>query len=426
MDTIVAQASARGRAGVAVLRVSGPAAWPVCARIAGGLPAPRVAALRRLRDAAGETLDHALVLAFEEGHSFTGEQVVEFHLHGSPAVVAAAMRELLAHEGVRPAEAGEFTRRAFEAGRIDLTEVEGLGDLLEAETEAQRRHAQRILEGSLAAMVDDWRADLLQSLAMSEAAIDFSDEDLPPETWHLMREPLARVCSALRREVQGRCAAERIRDGFEVAIVGPVNSGKSSLLNALSKREAAITSEREGTTRDVIEVRMDIGGLAVTLIDTAGLRKTADEVEQMGIARGRQRASQADLRVFLKAHPDDPAENVSPDDIVLLGRADLWSLPGVSTRTGEGVENLIGEIERRLMERASGSSAFSRERHFARLDQALSHLERARDEAGDAAARLEIVSEEIRHAVFLLDELVGRIGVEEVLGRIFSSFCIGK
>jgi tRNA modification GTPase len=336
------------------------------------------------------------------------------------------LREVLAVEGVRAAEPGEFTRRAFEAGRIDLTEVEGLGDLLEAETEAQRKHAQRILEGSLAKLVAVWRADLLQALAMSEAAIDFADEDLPPETWHLMREPLDRVCVALAREVSGRRAAERIREGFEVAIIGPVNAGKSTLLNALAGREAAITSEREGTTRDVIEVRMDIGGLSVTLIDTAGLRETEDEIEQLGIARGVARARGADLRVFLKARPDDSVEAVEDDDIVLLGRADLWSRPGVSGKTGEGIDPLIAQIEARLAERASSSSAFSRERHFARLGQALAHLERARQEAQEDMAQLEIVSEEIRHAVFLLDELVGRIGVEEVLGRIFSSFCIGK
>lgn len=426
MDTIVAQATARGRAGLAVLRVSGPAAWPVGSRLAGALPPPRTAALRRLRDARGETLDHALVLAFEEGRSFTGEPVVEFHLHGGAAVVAAVMREVLAQEGVRPAEAGEFTRRAFMAGRLDLTEVEGLGDLLAAETEAQRRHAQRIMEGSLSALVDGWRDDLLQALAMAEAAIDFADEDLPAETWQLMREPLQRVCAALAREVAGRRAAERIRDGFEVALVGPVNAGKSTLLNALAGREAAITSAREGTTRDVIEVRMEIGGLAVTLIDTAGLRETADEVEALGIARGRQRAAEADLRVYLRGDPDDRAATAGPDDIVLLGRADLWRQPGISGKTGEGIEALLAEIETRLAARAAGSSAFSRERHFARLRQALAHLERARAEAAQPAAQLEIVAEEIRHAVFLLDELVGRIGAEEVLGRIFASFCIGK
>jgi tRNA modification GTPase len=426
METIVAQASARGRAGVAVIRVSGPEAWGVCERLAGGVPVPRAATLRRLRDAQGATLDHALVLAFEEGRSFTGEQVVEFHLHGSVAVVAVVLREILGIDGVRPAEPGEFTRRAFEAGRIDLTEVEGLGDLLEAETEAQRKHAQRIMEGSIARLVDNWRADLVQALAMSEAAIDFADEDLPPDTWQLMRAPLDRVCGALQREVSGRRAAERVRDGFEVAIVGAVNAGKSTLLNALAGRDAAITSERAGTTRDVIEVRMEIGGLAVTLIDTAGLRDTEDEVELLGIARGKARAREADLRVFLKSDPDEVIADAAPEDIVLLGKADLWPQSGVSGKTGEGIDTLIGWIEDRLAMRASSSSSFSRERHFARLQAALEHLERARQEAGAESAQLEIVSEEIRHAVFLLDELVGRIGVEEVLGRIFSSFCIGK
>ena len=426
MDTIVAQASARARAGVAVIRVSGPSAWEVCAAIAGDVPPPRLASVRRLRDSSGEVLDHALVIAFEEGRSFTGERVVEFHIHGSPAVSAAVLRCVLGLDGVRPAEAGEFTRRAFEAGRLDLTEVEGLGDLLEAETDAQRRHAQKIMDGSLSRLVEGWREDLLQAMAMSEAAIDFADEDLPPETWQLMRAPLERVAAALAREVAGQNAAERIRDGFEVALIGPVNSGKSTLLNALAGREAAITSERAGTTRDVIEVRMDIGGLAVTLIDTAGLRETEDEVEKLGIARGRARARAADLRIYLKADPDEPVGDVGDDDMVLLGRCDLWSRPGISGKTGSGIEGLIAGIEERLSTRVAGSSTFSRERQFARLSQALEHLERARAEAETDAVRLEIVSEEVRHAVFLLDELVGRIGVEEVLGRIFASFCIGK
>lgn len=426
MDTIVAQASARGRAGVAVIRLSGPAAWNICQRLAGDVPPPRVASLRKLRDARGQMLDEALVLTFEAGRSFTGDATVEFHLHGSVAVVTAVTREILAADGVRPADAGEFTRRAFEAGRLDLTEVEGLGDLLEAETEIQRQHAQRIMDGSAARTVENWRADLLQALAMSEAAIDFADEDLPPDTWLLVRDPLARVRDALRREVSGRRVAERIRDGFEVAIVGPVNAGKSTLLNALAGRDAAITSEREGTTRDVIEVRMDIGGLAVTLIDTAGLRETSDEVEQIGIDRGRQRARNADLRIYLQSRPDETVTEADADDIVLLGRSDLWSRPGVSGKTGEGIEALVSQIESRLAGRVSGSSTFSRERHFSRLQRALGCLERAHEEAWRDTAAMEIVSEEVRHAVHHLDELVGRIGVEDVLGHIFSSFCIGK
>lgn len=426
MDTIVAQASARGRAGVAVVRISGPLAWEVCARLAGGVPPPRAASLRRLRDAEGNTLDQALVIAFDEGRSFTGERVVEFHLHGSIAVIGAVLREILSIEGVRAAEAGEFTRRAFEAGRLDLTEVEGLGDLLESETEAQRRHAQRIMDGTLARIVDDWRADLLEALSMSEAAIDFADEDLPPETWQLVRDPLTRVSEGLAREVAGRRAAERIREGFEVAIVGPVNAGKSTLLNYLAGRDAAITSEIEGTTRDVIEVRMEIGGLAVTLIDTAGLRETTDRIEQLGIERGKKRAVDADLRIYLKGDPDEAVPQAGADDIVLLGRCDLWSKPGISGKSGAGVDELIAEIENRLLDRAGGSSTFSRERHFARLRQALDCLDRARHEAAKADAQLEIVSEELRQALYYLDELVGRIDVEEVLGRIFASFCIGK
>jgi tRNA modification GTPase len=228
------------------------------------------------------------------------------------------------------------------------------------------------------------------------------------------------------KEVSGRGAAELIRDGFEVALIGPVNAGKSTLLNAIAGREAAITSEIAGTTRDVIEVRMDIGGLVVTLIDTAGLRSTGDAVEKLGIERGQSRARGADLRVFLKSQPEDDPTVADPDDIVLLGRCDLWSQPGISGKTGEGIEALLASIRRRLEGKVNGGSTFSRERHFSRLAEAAAHLERACDEVTKGDPQLEIVAEELRHALFLLDELVGGVGVEEVLGRIFSSFCIGK
>ncbi|MCC5969945.1 MAG: tRNA uridine-5-carboxymethylaminomethyl(34) synthesis GTPase MnmE [Pararhodobacter sp.] len=426
MDTIVALATARGRAGVAVVRVSGPRAWDVCAQIAGGVPAPRRASLQRLRDHQGEVLDEALVLVFDAGGSFTGERVVEFQTHGSPAIISALIREILAIEGVRAAEAGEFTRRAFEAGILSLTEVEGLADLLEAETEAQRKLAQRVFDGTAARLLENWREDLLQAVAMLEASIDFSDEEIPDDLLGHILAPLRNVQSAVAREVAGSAASERIREGFEVAIIGAVNAGKSTLLNALAGREAAITSERAGTTRDVIEVRMDIGGLPVTLIDTAGLRETEDEVEMIGISRGQQRAKAADLRVYLKSRPDEDVSELSAQDIVVLSKADLWHLPGISGKTGAGVGDLVSRIEHRLAERVAGSSVFSRERHFDRLRRAESHLlgALAALEVGDTG--WEIVSVDIRAAITCLDGIIGRIEVEDVLGRIFSSFCIGK
>jgi len=426
MDTIVALATARGRAGVAVVRVSGPRAWEVCKQIAGRVPVPRRAALCVLRDSHDERIDEALVLVFDAGGSFTGERVVEFQIHGSPAVISALIREILQIEGVRAAEAGEFTRRSFEAGKLSLTEVEGLADLLEAETEAQRKLAQRIFDGTAARLLESWRDDLLQSAAMLEASIDFSDEEIPADLSSHIRAPLIKVKAAVAQQIEGSAASERIREGFEVAIVGAVNAGKSTLLNALAGREAAITSERAGTTRDVIEVRMDIGGLPVTLIDTAGLRETDDEVERIGIERGRKRAEAADLRVYLKGIPDDDVNRFAADDIVLLSKADLWQLPGVSGKTGQGVSELVSLIEERLAGRVAGSSVFSRERHFDKLRKAELHLQTALSGLDKSDLGWEIVSVDIRAAIACLDGIIGRIDVEDVLGRIFSSFCIGK
>lgn len=426
MDTIVALATARGRAGVAVVRVSGVLAWDVCKQLTGSVPQPRRASLRDLRDRQGELLDTALVLSFDAGNSFTGERVIEFQTHGSPAIIAAIIREILTIPGLRTAEPGEFTRRAFEAGKISLTEVEGLADLLEAETEAQRKLAQRVFDGTAARMLEGWREQLLEALAMLEASIDFSDEEIPTDLLDHVRRPLSSVRDAVAREIAGSSASERIREGFEVAIVGEVNAGKSTLLNALAGREAAITSERAGTTRDVIEVRMDIGGLPVTLIDTAGLRDTNDEVERIGIARGKQRAERADLRVYLKTAPDSAILPQNPSDIVVLSKVDLWQSPGVSGQTGQGIGELVEEIEDRLTGRVASASVFSRERHFDKLRRAESHLAAALFALDSAETGWEIVSADIRAAIACLDGIIGRIDVEDVLGRIFSSFCIGK
>lgn len=425
MDTIVALASAQGRAGVAIVRVSGPRAWEVCAALAGFVPPVREARLARLRDASGGLIDSGLVLCFAEGASFTGERVCEFQVHGSIAVVGALLRACLACEGVRAAEAGEFTRRAFLGGRMDLTEVEALADLIDAETEVQRRQALTVMEGSAARVIEGWREDLLQSLAMLEAALDFADEELPPDlTGHVMA-PLLRVRDSLGAQIAGRKASEAVRSGFDVAIVGPVNAGKSSLLNALAGREAAITSSRAGTTRDVIEARMEIAGLAVTLIDTAGLREAEDEIERLGIERGRARAAAADLRVYLQGAPGEVAEGVEPEDIVVLSKADLWGQPGISAATGEGIGALIDRIAGVLRQRIAHSSVFTRERHFDKLARAAQGVDAAL--AGlSGGLGWDLVGEDVKAAIRALDGIIGRVDVEDVLGRIFSSFCIGK
>lgn len=426
MDTIVALATARGKAGVAVVRVSGPQAWAAARALSGTLSEPRRASLRFLRAATGEIIDQALVLLFARGHSFTGEDVAEFHLHGSTAVVAAVLRALLAMSGVRAAEPGEFTRRAFEAGRLDLVQVEGLADLIDAETEAQRKLALRVVEGETHRKVESWRTGLMTALAMTEAALDFADEELPADMAELVIAPLSEVFSMLRQEEAGFRATERIRDGFEVAIIGAVNAGKSTLLNRLAGREAAITSEIAGTTRDVIEVRMEIGGLPVTLIDTAGLRDTSDKVEQIGIARGQARARAADLRVYLKSDPKEQVIPQAPDDLVVQGKADLWQCDGVSGETGQGVDALLEAIEAQLGGRLGASSVFSRARQFERISAAAQSVESALERAGTGTADWELAAEDMRRALFHLEGLVGRVEADDILGQIFSAFCIGK
>lgn len=424
MDTIYALASARGKAGVAVLRLSGPKAHHAVGQLTGGLPTVRMAALRKLRWQ-GVVLDEAVVLLFPEGGSFTGEAVAELHLHGSSAVIRHVLSALGGIPGLRLAEPGEFTRRALENGRLDLAQVEGLADLIEAETEAQRRQAIRVLSGTIGQRVEGWRSSLVRAAALLEATIDFADEDVPQDVTPEVLQLLDGVLGELRAEMAGSRAAERIRDGFEVAIVGAPNAGKSTLLNALAGRDAAITSEIAGTTRDVIEVRMEIDGLAVTLLDTAGLRDTVDAVERIGVARALERADRADLRVFLMT--DDPLSAIvpRPDDIVVRGKADHDG-DGVSGLTGRGVPELLAAIGERLLSRSAGAGIAIRERHRLAIGRAIGAMESARLEVEKGAQRTEIAADELRQAIRALESLVGRVDVEALLDEIFSSFCIGK
>lgn len=428
MDTIYALATAQGRAGVAVVRVSGPAAFDACERLCGNVPAPRVAALRVLRDKDAVRLDEALVLTFPQGASFTGEAVVEFHLHGSIAVTLAVLQSLSQMPGLRAAEAGEFTRRALENGRLDLAQVEGLADLIDAETEAQRRQALRVLSGDLGKLAEGWRRDLIRAAALLEATIDFVDEEVPVDVTPEVSGLLSGVQSSLTREIDGVRTAERIRTGFEVAIVGAPNVGKSTLLNALAGREAAITSEYAGTTRDVIEVRMDLDGLPVTLLDTAGLRETVDVIEEIGIRRARERAALADLRVFLVQDGETPEMPVEALDIVVRAKADLLEdkTGAVSGTSGEGIESLVQEITRILSARAANTGIATRERHRVALTSASTALEAAFVNLASGPDRYDLAAEDLRHATRALESLVGRVDVENLLDEIFSSFCVGK
>lgn len=425
MDTIYALATARGKAGVAVVRLSGPKSHEVVEQLAGSCPPPRVLGLRTLRWKEG-VLDQALVVVFPEGGSFTGEAVAELHLHGSTAVVQSVLMAIGSMATLRMAEPGEFTRRALENGLLDLTQVEGLADLIDAETEAQRRQAFRVLSGAIGQRVEVWRSKLIRASALIEATIDFADEEVPQDVTPDVQELLNSVLDDLRIEVAGSRAAERIREGFEVAIVGAPNAGKSTLLNALAGREAAITSEIAGTTRDVIEVRMNIEGLAVTFLDTAGLRTTSDLVEQKGISLAIQRAQDADLRIFLLS--DDPITGLDPqeDDIVVRGKVDVEGGKGVSGLTGQGVQDLVRTVGDRLSERTASAGIVTRERHRLALERAIYSLESACLEVQTGARRAEIAADDLRLAVRSMEALVGRVDVETLLDEIFSSFCIGK
>jgi tRNA modification GTPase len=427
MDTIYALATARGRSGLAVVRVSGPLALVAGAALCGPLPAPRVAGLRRLTWD-GELLDEALVLTFAKGASFTGEAVVELQCHGGPAVVGAVLRALSAQPGLRLAEPGEFTRRALENGVLDLAQVEGLADLIDAETEAQRRQAVRVLSGSVGQRVDAWRRDLIRAGALLEATIDFADEEVPVDVSPEVLALIDGLMADLAREAAGVKAAERIRDGFEVAIVGAPNAGKSTLLNQLAGREAAITSEIAGTTRDVIEVRMDIAGLPVTFLDTAGLRDTDDRLERAGIDRALARAEAADLRLFLVDGSALPLEPVG-EDLVVQGKADTISGGSglaVSGKTGEGVPELMALIGDILSQRVGSAGALVRERHRVAVTTAIRSLAESRAEVVRDDSRVELAADHLRRAVRALDALVGRVDVDDLLGEIFASFCIGK
>ena len=425
MKTIFALSSARGKAGVAVVRLSGQSAGEILRNMAGELPMPRRAALRVLRHS-GDVLDQALVIWIPGPDSFTGEDVAELHLHGSIATVNAVLAALGSMPNCVIAEPGEFTRRALENERLDLAQVEGLSDLVEAETEAQRRQAFRVFSGALGQKASNWRSDLIRAAALLEATIDFADEDVPVDVTPEVLALMTRVQTDLRAETAGVAIAERIRDGFEVAIVGPPNVGKSTLLNALAGRDAAITSDVAGTTRDVIEVRMSLRGLPVTVLDTAGLRVSEDAVESIGIERAIARAEQADLRVILLDRAEaTPVIVPVKGDIIVVAKADLTG-GDISALTGEGLDDLVETLAATLEKQASGAGVAIRERHRISMRRAIEALDTAQDQLETAPELSELIAEELRNAIRALDSLVGHVDIEHILDDIFSSFCIGK
>jgi len=440
-QTIFALSSGRPPSAIALVRVSGPQAGKIVTALAGKLPPPRMAARALLRDVGQRPIDDAVVLWFPGPASATGEDVAEFHVHGGRAVLAALFAALSAFEDVRPAEPGEFTRRAFENGKLDLTEAEGLDDLIHADTDRQRRQALRQLKGLLGDKARDWRTRIIEASALIEAGIDFSDEgDVPTE---LIAPALAKV-KALRTEIEevlaGQGRSERLRDGLVVAIAGPPNVGKSTLMNQLARREVAIVSPHAGTTRDVIEVQLDLDGYPVTVIDTAGIRETDDPVEQEGVRRARARAADADLVLWLS---DSPQVAIDQDGVAPIwtvrNKIDLEEagrslaeavMPGqgifqISASRGDGVPELIAALvgfAQRYFGGAEGG-LISRTRQRKLLQETVASLQRCISVIGQGE---ELAAEELRAAAHSLGRLLGRVDVEDILDVIFREFCIGK
>ncbi len=455
-ETIFAVASGAGRGGIAVVRVSGPKAGAALCRLSGRaeLPAPRRATMARLArprpagDAVPEAtpdddvIDHGLAIWFPSPASFTGEDVAEFHVHGGLAVMQALLAALAALPGLRPAEPGEFSRRAFENGKMDLTAAEGLADLVAAETEAQRRQSLRQMAGGLRALYDGWRARLVQALAHFEAEIDFAEEDLPAALAAAARTAVAGLRDEIAAHLADRHRGERLRDGLEIVILGPPNAGKSSLLNMLARREAAIVSTVPGTTRDIVEAHLDLGGFPVVLADTAGLREAAEQIEAEGIRRALERAERADVKILVleaadwPALPGELAALADDDSLLVLNKTDLRPprapatyndrpVYPLSIKSGQGRERFVAALTEMVAARlATGPApALTRTRHRAALEDSLAALERflAAPEAG-----AELAAEELRLATRALGRITGRVDVEDVLDVIFRDFCIGK
>lgn len=454
-DTIIALASGAGRAGVAVIRASGPGALGLLGHFSTRkAPEPRVATLRELFDG-DEFLDEAVVLSMPGPNSYTGEDVVEFHVHGGPAIIEAVLASAVKSRLCRIADPGEFTRRAFDAGRMDLTQAEAIGDLIDAETEGQRRQAGRLYQGEAARTFEGWRGLLVSAMAALEASIDFPDEaDIPGEVNLTALEPIETLAADLEAALGDAGRLRSVREGFRVAILGPPNAGKSSLMNRLARREAAIVSPVAGTTRDVVEVRLVLAGYPVWVADTAGLREASDAIEAEGVKRALARAEEADLRIWVSDASDPALGDVSretlagldrsgfagvrPGDLKVFNKADLTGAVGpgsgaegevfvVSAMTGagfDGFERRLAQIVRERLE-ADEPPLVTRARHRDLVEEALAAVERAL-EGARIGMGAELVSEDLRLAARALGRITGSIDAEDLLDRIFSQFCVGK
>jgi tRNA modification GTPase len=438
--TIYALSSPPGKGGVAVLRVSGPQAlesYRALTRRKKALEPRRAVYCRMTHPASGEMIDRGLAIYFQAPASFTGEDVVEYHIHGGTAGVAAMLAALGACEGLRPAEAGEFTKRAVLNGKLDLTEAEAVGDLINAETEIQHRLAAAQYEGSLKQLYDGWTARLVQMLAYQEAEIEFPDEDMPDGIAEDLRPQIKELLADLRTHLDDARKGERLREGLKIVILGPPNAGKSSLLNALAARDVAIVSETAGTTRDAIEAHLNLGGYAVTVTDTAGLRgRTEDKIEQEGMARARQRAAEADLKVFLfdaaEGFDKEFFKEIDTETLLVANKSDAaenTAIPDgaipLSVKTGDGMafflKRLTGELAGRWALPKNHAPLLTRQRHRDTLEECRAALEQSL-----AAELPELAAEDLRLALRALGRLTGRVDVEALLDVIFRDFCIGK
>ncbi|UTW59106.1 tRNA uridine-5-carboxymethylaminomethyl(34) synthesis GTPase MnmE [Kordiimonas sp. SCSIO 12603] len=447
MDTIFALSSGAGTAGVAVIRLSGPKALEALMILSGkDLPKPRMAALRELKDhRTGVRLDKSLVLTFPAPASFTGEDVVELHLHGGRSVITGVLEALTEIDSLRMAEPGEFSKRAFENEKLDLTEAEGLNDLIHAQTAAQREQALRQLDGALKDLYEDWRGRLIGHLAHLEADIDFPDEDLPEGVAGAVLPNITSLRDDIEGYLKDNKRAEAIRDGFRIVILGEPNAGKSTLMNALSKSDVAIVSDEKGTTRDVIEVNLDLGGYPVRLIDTAGLREGEGDVEREGIRRAEKKAEEADLRLVLvradewPTIPEAASKWLDEDAILVITQTDRVSMFHVkhddvpngmkvitaSVRDNHGLDELLSTVEDFVSEAMAPRElpSLTRVRHRKALEDTVDHLYRFEDNAGLDAV---LAAEDVRMAARSLGKITGRVGVEDMLDVVFSDFCIGK
>ncbi len=443
--TIFALSSGRGRAGVSVIRVSGPSTKKAITVMTqnDNVPSPRVACLSWFYDpATNERIDQGLVIFFPAPGSFTGEDVAEFHIHGGYAVVAGFLEALSKIDDLRSAEAGEFTRRAFDNGKMDLTAAEGLADLINAETRGQQRQALRQMDGELARIYEKWREEIVSAMAYLEADIDFSDEEIPDDVTSRIRPIVEKLRDEIATHLNDASRGERLRHGLQVVILGAPNAGKSTLLNYLSKRDVAIVSDIAGTTRDVLEVHLDISGFPVTVIDTAGIRESNDVIEAEGVRRAEQKAQDSDLKILLidgsSSEEIDPKmlDHVDSNTMILWNKSDLgvseengikgaighWA---VSMVTEEGLSDFMaafeGEVEKRM--ELTDTPSLTRTRHRANLTSALDHLDRY---LSAEHFELELLSEDLRMAARDIGKITGLVDVEDILEKIFREFCIGK